>query len=254
MGRREFLLLASGTAVAAVAFGGQKILPLPTPTGSSLSTVSLGYLDPRSVDVAGNVRVSSAAVVPSGDGSLISSGARVIILGANLSKSSQRDKILLDAKFPVWIDGAWKPVSFQAWSFDRTSRTESSPVSFYVPLDTHQRLTMSLVTRTTASQPQVVTRRDMLSVAPGSALDEVPVVLSITSESGSMKLRRGYYFIAPLMTGEREPNWASFQTHPDDGYKLYDGSTPADFDYIILKIDVAPIDEPVRDRRVDKRN
>jgi hypothetical protein len=253
MGRREFLLLASGTAVAAVAFGGQHILPVPTAAGSSLSTFSLGYLDPRSVDLDGNVRVSSAAVIPSGDGSLISGGARVAILGANLSKSSQRDKILLDVKFPVWTDGAWKPISFQAWSYDRTTATTSNSVSFYVPLDAQQRLTMSLATRTAASSPKAVSRREILSVAPSSTLDEVPVVLSITSETGSMKLRRGYYFIAPLMTGEKEPNWASLQTHPDKGYKLYDGSTPADFDYIILHVEAAPIDEPTRDRAVDKR-
>jgi len=113
MGRREFIMLASGTAVAALAFGDQL---LPATAAESPTTFSLGYSDLRSADGGGEVRVSSAAMVTSSDGSLISSGARVSVLGANVAKGSLRDTIYLDVKYSGWVNGKRQLVPFHAWN------------------------------------------------------------------------------------------------------------------------------------------
>lgn len=252
IGRREFLMLASSTAVAAIAFGDQ-ILPARDARSSEEPVAfSLGYSDLRSADGGGKVRVSSATMVTSGDGSLISTGAIVRIIGANVGKSSQRQQIYLDAMFPAWVNGERQLVPYHAWTYDR-SGASSSPVAFRVALDMTQRISLTLGTKS-VPQSAGVSRRNLLGGTTAATSGEVPVVLSLTSEGGTTKLRPGYYFIAPMLAGESEPSWSSYQLRSDAGYKLYNGDTPADFDYIVVRVENAPLEERTRaDRSEAKR-
>ena len=250
IGRREFIMLASGTAVAAFAFGDQLLSAAPAAGGAdSPVSFSLGYSDLRSADGGGKVRVSSATMVTSGDGSLITNGATVHIIGANVAKSSQRRQIYLDVMFPAWVNGERTLVPYHAWSYDR-SGASGSPVAFLVALDMTQRISMSLGVKSTL--PEGVSRRDILAGSAASS-GEVPVVLSLMNESGATKLRQGYYFIAPRIAGESEPAWSAYQFRPEAGHKLYDGDSPADFDYIVVRVDAAPPQELTKAERAPKR-
>jgi len=250
IGRREFIMLASGTAVAAIAFGDQFLSAAPAAAGADTPiTFSLGYSDLRSADGGGKVRVSSADTVTSSDGSLINTGANVRIIGANVAKSSQRQQIYLDVMFPASVNGERKLVPFHAWSYDRGGAS-GSPVTFLVALDMTQRISMTLGVKSALSQG--VSRRDILA-GSAAASGEAPVVLSLMSEGGVTKLRRGYYFIAPRVAGESEPAWSAYQFRPEADHKLYNGDTPADFDYVVVRVDAAPLEEATKPDRAPKR-
>lgn len=252
MGRREFIMLASGSAVAAIAFGDQFLSAAPAAAGADTPvSFSLGYSDLRSADGGGKVRVSSATMVTSSDGSLISNGATVRIIGANVAKSSQRRQIYLDVMFPAWVNGERTLVPYHAWSYDR-SGASGSPVAFLVALDVTQRISMTLGVKSASPQGAGVSRRDILAGSAASS-GEVPVVLSLMNESGATKLRQGYYFVAPRVAGESEPAWSAYQFRPEEGHKLYDGDQAADFDYIVVRVDAAPPQELTKPDRVPKR-
>ena len=142
-------------------------------------------------------------------------------------------------------------VAFHAWSYDR-SGASGSPVAFLVALDVTQRISMSLGVKSALPAGGSVSRRDILAGSAASS-GEVPVVLSLMNEAGATKLRQGYYFLAPRVEGESDPAWGAYQLRPEAGYKLYDGDQPADFDYIVIRVDAAPPEETTKADRAPKR-
>jgi hypothetical protein len=254
LGRREFLVLASSTAVAAIAFGDE--LLLPRAAAATPRRVALGYAGLDAPDTSGpnflSSNVGSALSAASGDGSLISSGTRVSVLGGHFTKGKSPAHVDLVAKFSVWVNGVRQELPFYAWSYDGVHGMKSSPVTFTVPMAATQRLSLSLLFPAAPISTAVreIAARAGLSAGPGE--EEVPVVLSIASEKGSAAgLRRGFYVLAPLSDGAAEPDWQSYQLRMEGGPRLVDvrGRTPVDaqFDYIILRIDAAP--ERIRNDR-----
>lgn len=255
LGRREFILITSGTALAAMATGQ---VNFSSPSASDRS-VSLGYADPdaaRSAGVRFVPNVMSADRVSSGDGGFLR-GVHVSVRGFNVTPkaSTGRKDIQLITNYTVMEAGVPKLLPFVAWSYSKSSGA-GHRVSYIVPLDQYQHLRLMLKTDLSASEanteavaPSVArTRRNLFSNLVGEAANSLTdpdaVTLSIVGEKGMTKLRRGYYIIAPT-AGASEPDWSRYQIrNGEDGLKLFamDGfdAAPANFEYLILQVDYPP--------------
>jgi hypothetical protein len=254
LGRREFILMTSGTALAAMAMG-QVNFSSPAPGRS----VSIGYADPdaaKSADARFVPNVMSADRVSSGDGGFLR-GVHVSVRGFNVTPnaSTGRKNIQLITNYTVMEDGLPKLFPFIAWSYTRSSGA-GHRLSYTVPLDQHQHLLLMLKTDLSATEtsdatvvPGVArTRRNLVSNLLSEAANSVDpdaVTLSVAGEKGTSKLRRGYYMIAPTVGGALDPDWSRFQVRSgENGLKLFamDGfaAAPADFEYLILQIDYPP--------------
>jgi hypothetical protein len=255
LGRREFILITSGTALAAMAAGQ---VNFSSSTASDRS-VSVGYADPDAVRTSGArfvPNVTSADRVSSGDGGFLR-GVRVSVRGFNVTPkaSSGRKDIQLITNYTVIDSGVPRLLPFVAWSYARSSGA-GHRVSYVVPLDQEQHLRLMLKTDLSATEanadvvaPSVArTRRNLFSNLVGEAAnsrtDPDAVTLSVAGEKGMTKLRRGYYIIAPT-AGALEPDWGSYQIrNGEDGLKLFGmnglDAAPANFEYLILQVDYPP--------------
>jgi hypothetical protein len=256
VGRREFILMTSGTALAAMAMGQVDFSSSP----ASDRSISLGYADPdaaKSADARFVSNVMSADRVSSGDGGFLR-GVRVSVRGFNVTPkaSTGRKDIQLITNYTVMEAGVPKLFPFVAWSYSKSSGA-GHRVSYIVPLDQNQHLRLMLKTDLSATEanaeavaPSVArTRRNLFSNLVGEAAnsrtDPDSVTLSVAGEKGMTKLRRGYYIIAPTAGGVSEPDWTRFQIrNGEGGLKLFatDGidAAPANFEYLILQVDYPP--------------
>jgi hypothetical protein len=253
IGRREFLVMTSSTAIAAAALG-QVRLPWSS-TGFSSRNFSVGYVDLDTVAQAGRTRpspnVMSIDRVTSGDGMFIETGVRISVRGYNVMPHSPlgRSDMQLITNYAGRAGNAKTAYPFTAWSYTRGSGA-GNLISYNVPVDDGQELSLLFITN--VSNPDGAktgfTRRDVLSAAGGDALEQATdpnaLKLTILSGNGSAKLRRGFYVIAPIGGAVTEPDWTRFQVRKsDNGYKLYDLSgfddNPANFEYLILMLDYA---------------
>jgi hypothetical protein len=255
VGRREFILMTSGTVLAAMAMGQVNVS-----SPASGRSVSLGYADPdaaKSADARFVPNVMSADRVSYGDGGFLR-GARVSVRGFNVTPnaSTGRKNIELITNYTVTEDGLPKLFPFIAWSYTKSSGA-GHRLSYTVPLDQHQHLLLMLKTDLSATEtsdatvmPGVArTRRNLfsnlMSEAANGIVDPDAVTLSVAGEKGMPKLRRGYYILAPTVGGAAEPDWSRFQVRSgENGLKLFamDGfdAVPADFEYLILQVDYPP--------------
>jgi hypothetical protein len=248
MGRREFLLVTSGTALAAMAFG-QELLP-SIPGSKQQRNYALGYAEFDALR-QGDARrgffpnVSSADSL-SPDGNFIRNGVRISIRGANAAAVREGSRsMLLTVQFLAEEGGVQRSYPFYAWSYSKSSGM-SSPVSFVVPIDQDQRVRFLLgATAAPAETSAAVSRRGLITAGAASEAGAEPDAISISllSGDGSAKLRRGYYIFAPLAAGASVPRWSNLQLRNENGLKLFqtDGLdvVPANFDYVILYIDYA---------------
>ncbi len=257
LGRREFILMTSGTALVAVAMG-QVNFSSPAPARS----VALGFAESdaaKSADARFVPNVMSADRVSSGDGSFLR-GARVSIRGFNVTPkaSTGRKDIQFITNYTVMEAGVPKLLPFVAWSYSKSSGA-GHRVSYVVPLDQDQHLRFMLKTDLSATETNTevvassvaMARRNLfsnlVSEAANSPVDPDAITLSIAGEKGMTKLRRGYYIIAPTAGGVSDPDWSRFQIRSgEDGLKLFamDGfdPAPADFEYLIMQVDYPPDD------------
>ena len=269
LGRREFILMTSGTVLAAMAMG-QASFSSPAVAARPFS---LGYAEPDAtarVDGRFLPNVVSADRVSSSDGGFVR-GVRVSIRGANVTPKAinGRKNMQLITDFTVVEGGTAKIYPFIAWSYNRSSGA-GQLVTYLVPIDQDQHLRFLFKTDLPATQSGdtampglATTRRNLLSTvineSAGSGSDPDTITLSVRGESGATKLQRGYYIIAPTAAGTSEPDWSRFQIRKgDNGLKLYamNGfeAVPADFEYLILQVDYRAIDaeKPGRDRAKSK--
>jgi hypothetical protein len=246
MGRREFLLVTSGTALAAMAFG-QELLP--SISGSAQQrNYALGYAEFDALRQAparkGFFPNVSSADALSPDGNFIRNGARISIRGANAEALKQGNRsMLLTVQYLASEGGTQRSYPFYAWSYS-TSSGMSSPVSFVVPVDQDQHVRFLLgATPAPVQSSTAVSRRGLLNTGAAAEAGAAPdaITLSLLSGDGSPKLRRGYYILAPLAPGASAPRWSSLELRNQDGFKLFQSNgldaVPADFDYVILYID-----------------
>lgn len=259
MGRREFILLTSTTALAAAAFG-KDLLPQTATASAPAREFSLGYVEPAA-SLKGSGRgltpnVTSVASVSSGDGSFIDHGAKVSVRGYNVMPKSPNGRVQMQLIVQYLESGSRRVDPFIAWRYSR-SAGPASPVSFLVPVDQDQNLHLLFNSDSEASlarkaaeagQPGTgVSRRDLLTNASAAASleagnDPGAITLSLMSGNSNPKLRRGYYIISPVGDGVSEPDWSRYELRTtDDGMKLFETNNfeagPAQLEYLILYID-----------------
>ena len=259
MGRREFIVLTSTTALAAAAFG-KDLLPQPAAASATAREFSLGYVEPNA-SLAGTGRgltpnVMSVASVSSGDGNFIENGAKVSIRGYNVMPKSPNGRVHMQL-IAQYLEGGTRRVDpYIAWRYSR-SAGPASPVSFLVPVDQDQNLHLlftsdseASIARKAAQAGQAgdgVSRRDVLTGASAAASLEAgnepgAITLTLMSGNSNPKLRRGYYVISPVGDGVNEPDWSRYELRTtDNGMKLFESSNfdagPAQLEYLILYID-----------------
>jgi hypothetical protein len=248
MGRREFLFVTSGTALAAMAFGQDLLVPA---AASAASRFALGFAEPDALqqvpgrrDFRPNV-VSADSLSP--DGTFIRNGARVSIRGGHAVASAAGNRsINLTVQYVSNADGTKRVYPFYAWSYS-TRNGMSSPISFVVPVDEDLRLRLLLASSSDVQQTAAaeVNRRGLLQAVTATENGAEPnaVVLSLLSGGPEAKLRRGYYILAPLAAGAAAPRWSNLQLRNDGGLKLMQSDgfdvSAADFDYVVVYIDHA---------------
>ena len=231
MGRRQFLRVSSTCALATAAFG-----PKLFAEGLAMS--------PRRLTVGfaplGEAGVVAAAAVPAGDGAFIGRGARITVSGASGAPGNPRDRRAVDllAHYSYFDGAERKSTPFRAWSCSRTTGCQSNQVSFNVPVDDQQKLVFSIETERGTPSGASGTRRDVLAPTESAVS---PVILSLTSEAGTLKLVRGYYVIVPLFDRDEDPSWSSYEIRRNQGRMALvdrDGNV-AGFEHFVLKIDYA---------------
>lgn len=235
MGRRDFLRVSSTCALATAAVGPKLLAEV---AAASPRRLVVGFSSPD--EFAG---VIAAASIPAGDGAFIGRGARVTVSGASGAPAEPRARRAVDllAHYSYFEGSERKSVPFRAWSCSRTTGCQGNRVSFNVPVDEEQKLVFSVETERGAPAGTVASRRE--AVFGGTTERTVaPVVLSLTSEAGSLKLVRGYYVIVPLFDGDAAPSWSSFELRQHEGrMALVDrNGDVAPFEHFVLKVDYAP--------------
>jgi hypothetical protein len=261
MGRREFLVLTSTTALAAAAFG-KDLLPQPAAAPAAAREFSLGYVEANAALKGGRgltPNVASVASVSSGDGNFLANGVKVSVRGYNVMPKSATGRVEMQLIVQYLESGTRRVDPFVAWRYSRKSGG-ASPISFLVPVDQDQNLHLlfnsdsdASLARKTAQTPGGVSRRDVLSGASAAASMEAgsdPGAITLTLMSGKSdpKLRRGYYIISPVGDGVSEPDWSRYELRTtDNGMKLFEANNfeagPAQLEYLILYVDYfAPAD------------
>ncbi|HUK36464.1 MAG TPA: hypothetical protein VLV86_21250 [Vicinamibacterales bacterium] len=258
IGRREFIVMTSGTAVAAIAMGQVK-LPFSGGSASPSQSYALGFAEAdayKNVSDAGfSPNVMPADRVTSGDGAMLRDGVRVSVRGFNVEPKSPNGRASMEliANYLTSDGGGSRLLPFIAWSYTKASGA-GNPISFIVPVDTDQRLHLIFSTdaippaSNAANTSSAVSRRQVLSATAADAaengLDPDRLDLSLLSGDTAPKLRPGFYILAPIGPGLSAPDWTSLQLRrTDDAFKLYAMNgfepAPAQFEYLILLLELA---------------
>ena len=261
MGRREFIVLTSTTALAAAAFG-KDLLPQAAAASVAAREFSLGYVEPNA-SIQGTGRgltpnVASVNSVSSGDGNFLTNGVKVSVRGYNVMPKSETGRVQMQLIVQYFENGTDRANPFVAWRYSKASGG-ASPISFKVPVDQDQKLHLLFTSDSQASlarkaaleaqaaRAAAVSRRDVISGASAAASLEAgndPGALTLTILSGKSdpKLRRGYYIISPVGDGVSEPDWSRYELRKtDNGLKLFESddfdARPAQIEYLILYFD-----------------
>ena len=234
MGRRDFLRVSSTCALATAAVGPKLLAEV---AAVSPRRLVVGFSSPD--EFAG---VIAAASIPAGDGAFIGRGARVTVSGASGASAEPRARRAVDllAHYSYFEGSERKSTPFRAWSCSRATGCQGNRVSFNVPVDEEQKLVFSVETERGTPTGTVASRREVFSTPVERNVAQV--ALSLTSETGSLKLVRGYYVIVPLFDGDSAPSWSSFELRQHEGrMALVDrNGDVAPFEHFVLKVDYAP--------------
>ncbi|MEK6374813.1 MAG: hypothetical protein AABO58_19205 [Acidobacteriota bacterium] len=233
VGRRQFLIASSAAlATAAVApnlFAGETVAP---------KRLAVGFA--RFDDAAA---VVAAASIPAGDGALIGRGARVSLSGVSGAPADPRARRAVELLVHYsYLDGAERrDAPFRAWACSRRTGCQGNPVSFTVPVDEMQKITLSVGVERGDRQPGTPLTLRAAAAGPSTIEGQgLPVTLSLRSEGG-LKLVRGFYIIVPLFDRDAEPRWSAYHLERLGGrWALHDaGGDPAPFEHFVLRIDYA---------------
>ena len=234
IGRREFLIVSSTCALAATVVGpklmGAERASLP-------KRLALGF---ASLDDGSSVVAASA--VPSADGVFIGRGARITVSGASGAPADPiaRRGVELLTHY-AYFDGAQRlDAPFRAWGGSRKTGNQGSPVSFSIPVDAEPRIRFSVGVESGAANGEGPKSRREIA-GRGTESHALPVVLSLLSESDSLKLARGSYVIVPLFENDAEPRWSDWKFERVGGrMALVDAQdNVAPFEHFVLRIDYA---------------
>lgn len=233
MGRRQFLK-ASSTCVVAAAAVGPKLFAADGAVQQQ-KRLSVGFA--TSEDGA---MLVSASSIPFGDGYFIGRGARVTVSGASGASDPNARRAVELLVHHSYFDGAERRTApFRSWASDRASGGQGNSISFTVPVDDVQALSMTLASEFGQIAGSGASRRRALR-AGGTGSVEFPISLGLQHDA-PMKLARGYYVIVPVFEGESEPSWPSYSLHRLNGrWALVDGmGVVAPFEHVVLRVDYA---------------
>lgn len=258
LGRRQFLLLTSSSAVATIALG-KDLVPTLAKSFDTGRSYSIGFVEAdglKAVDAADAAaplvaNVVSADTVGSPDGAFLSRDVRLSVSASHIGSSSAERSVEMLALYTFGHGtSASQQMPYGVWSYSKKKNVarDSGPVRFRIPVDETQRV--RLVLKRSGEAPTAdaegVSRRGVFGLAQSPAADNGSVQeieLAVHSGRGATKLRRGYYIVAPLAAGQDAPRWDRMQLRKEKGLVLVDGSgldeTPADFDYVVLFFDYA---------------
>jgi hypothetical protein len=236
MGRREFLILTGGCAVATVAFSGETIRSL---AASDTRQLTIGYAPLELAASGGRFQpnVADAASLTSGDGHFLTRSPRITIFGMSGGGDGARNghRIRVDAHFPA--GGA--DLVYQVGEFRKVSG--SSPVSFTMPVDDAQRIRFSIAVRQPVVETQPLSRRSLLTPVPAEVVEQ-NLTLGVANDGSTLRLVRGFYILSPLVEGDGGPDWSSLELRREGGsYVLREIrgtqlAAPA-FEYVLVRVD-----------------
>ena len=231
VGRRQFLLTASTSALAAAVLGPRVLADKPTPAPAA--RLAVGF-----ASEAGNPTLISARAIPSSDGHFIASGALITLSGASgvpLSPT-QRRIVQLQTNF-AYFDGAReKSAPFHAWGASRITGEQGPPTRFTVPLALPQNISLAVVVE--SGDPVTTGRR-----AAGPTVTSLPLVLSVQNGPAVYPLVSGFYIVVPLFDAESEPDWSRFRVLLVDGHwAIVDGTgRRAAFEHLVVNVGYADV-------------
>ena len=231
MGRREFLIASSASALATATLGpGLFAAAVASPP----KRLAVGYAGLEDLTA-----LVPASRIPA-DGGFVERGARFRVNGASGGSAIPRERrgVELLAHFE-YSDGAQRlSTPFCVWGCSRVSGAQGSPITFTVPLSEVRKVTFTVGVERGAPGG-VPTRRDALSFETTEAVS-LPLTLGLRPED-PLKLARGFYVVVPLFDGDSEPRWSGQQLQVGDGrWKLVDAAgKAASFEHFVLRVDYA---------------
>ncbi|HUR83327.1 MAG TPA: hypothetical protein VM733_21390 [Thermoanaerobaculia bacterium] len=233
IGRREFLAVSTASAVATAVLGPN--LFAAGLAGGAPRRLAIGY---ASVDDAA---VAPASSISAADGGFIGHGARITVTRMSGPALAPRERraVSLRAHFS-YLDGAERKLApFEAWGCSRANGCEGSAAAFTYPVDEVQKIALSF--KTESGAPGGAASRRETFTGDTTVVTELPFVLSLRDEAGTLKLARGFYIIVPLFENDGEPRWTAYQLGDQDGHRMLvdRDSKVAPFEHFVLNIDYA---------------
>ena len=232
VGRRQFLVTSSAAlAVAAVVpklFAGEIV---------AAKRLAVGFA--RFDDAA---PVMAAASIPAADGAFIGRGARLSISGVSGVPADPRARRVVELLVNYsYLDGAERrEAPYRAWACNRQTACQGAPVSFNVPVDEVQKISISVGVENGNRQPGAPVSRRRVAAESAARDEGFPVALTLLSGDG-VKLVRGFYVIVPMSDGDSEPRWTHYHLEQAEGrWALHDDNKQlAPFEHFVLRIDYA---------------
>lgn len=233
MGRRQFLKASSTCVVAAAAVG-------PKLFAAEGAVVQQKRLSVGFATAEAGAALVSASSIPFGDGYFIGRGARVTVSGASGAPNAGARRAVELLVHHSYLDGAERRTApFRSWASDRATGGQGNSISFTVPVDEIQMLSMTMASEFGQVAGAGASRRRALR-AGGTGSVELPISLGLHHDA-PMKLARGFYVLVPVFEGEAEPAWSSYSLQMLNGrWALVDGAgAVAPFEHVVLRIDYA---------------
>lgn len=223
--RRDFLKISS-LAAFGIAAGALRPDPLRAASANSgPPLLAVGYVE-NAPAAGAAVDMSSADSILSGDPTFISRGARLTFRSPGISDSDRSLGAAVDVLFPLLGFTAAQFPRYRAWFFARDDAGFVMPgnVSFNVPVTATRGLGL------------VLSRKPQIQVPQGPAgADESDATLTLGSDSGRLKLRRGVYAIAFRDTSNQQlPNWRAIRLVSKSGDLVV---TPSPATYVLMSVD-----------------
>jgi len=232
IGRRQFLVTSSAALAAAAVvpklFAGEVV---------AAKRLAVGF---ARIDDAASVM--AAASIPAADGAFIGRGARVSISGVSGVPADPRNRRVVELLVNYsYLDGAdRREAPYRAWACNRQSACQGAPVSFNVPVDEVQKISISVGVEQGDRQPGAPVSRRRIASESAAQDEGLPVALTLLSGEG-VKLVRGFYVIVPLFDSDGEPRWSRYHIEQVDGRWTLrdDGQQTAPFEHFVIRIDYA---------------
>jgi len=232
IGRRQFLVTSSAALAAAAVvpklFAGEVV---------AAKRLAVGFA--RFDDAAS---VMAAASIPAADGAFIGRGARMFVSGVSGAPADPRARRAVE--FVVnysYLDGdERREAPYRAWGCNRQTACQGAPVSFNVPVDEVQKISLNVGVEQGSRQPGAAVSRRRVAAESAAKDEGLPIALTLLSGDG-VKLVRGYYVIVPMFDGDSEPRWSRYHLEQAEGrWALHDDDKQiAPFEHFVLRIDYA---------------